>query len=467
MSVFDRIARLCGRATAAGKLAGRTLLPFDTNPVPANWEHITKVDPEDAKKLPLVYPRYLTHTDAISVGGSADVTERNTIETFRLLESVATPAFHEPSAPSHVTEETLTAATFLAIPQVLNGDDESFVGSLGTGTEFIREELAPKAIDDIFPGWLPNRFRDRLAEFMTGWMLSAAVFEAYIIQNPDSAAAREAGVDESDLLPPKKARQRAMAAERYFGSELLYLEYSGTYGGDEAVETLESMTTGLAWSRLWYGGGIDSREKATEILAAGADSIVVGDVFHRIAEEEASLAREFIDDEEMSHEPESKVPAQKTVEVEKNEKSTIDADRIYSWLDRQTAIEETAAVEYLSTIPSVSDPVERARENLVAGIAAHATLESAQAHVRRSLETEAIAGPEDLPAILDSMADRENLAQWIHGSDAAGSTAATALIDELLIALGLQEFPDGDAIPVGDRTANGSGEFPIHHLLDK
>ncbi|MFD1527458.1 geranylgeranylglyceryl/heptaprenylglyceryl phosphate synthase, partial [Halolamina salina] len=95
-----------------------------------------------------------------------------------------------------------------------------------------------------------------------------------IVQNPDSAAAREAGVDESDVLDPATAKRRAMAADRHLESEIVYLEYSGTFGGDVAIETLDRIDDALVRSRLWYGGGLANGEDVRAVREAGADTVV-------------------------------------------------------------------------------------------------------------------------------------------------------------------------------------------------
>lgn len=353
MKSLDGIARSVGRAAATTRIAARTVLPVDTNPVPGDWDHVTKVDPEDEKRLPLCYPLYLRHTDGISVGGSRDVTPQNTVDTFELLKYVPTPAFHEPSAPEHVTDEARGQAAFLAIPEVLNGDTESLVGTLGSGIEHIRDDLAPELIERKL-GWLPESVADALAEFAASWMLADAVFEAYVIMNPDSAAAREANVGPDDLLSPKRIAQRAMAAERRLGSEVVYLEYSGTYGGGEAEAILEAVDDGVDWSRIWYGGGIDSRESAERMLAAGADTVVVGDAFHDVAEEEARLTERARD--ELG--------------------AGVDRSAVREWFDASVDPGETRAARYLSTIPSVDDPAGRARRYLVAGVTTWLALEA-------------------------------------------------------------------------------------------
>ncbi|MFC4549329.1 MULTISPECIES: heptaprenylglyceryl phosphate synthase [Halorussus] len=341
----EDVAESLARLGRGAKLAARTLSPLDPNPVPAEWTHVTKVDPEEAKKLPLLYPLYLRHTSAVSVGGSADVTATNTEQTFELLEAASVPTFHEPSGPTHVTRKSREMAAFLAIPEVLNGDSESLVGQLGAGVEHIREELVPELLAAEWP-WLPRPVESRLADFLTSWLLSEAVFEAYIIQNPDSAAAREANVGPDDLLTPREAKHRAMAADRHLESELVYVEYSGTFGGEEAEAILDAVSPNLTWARLWYGGGIDSREAAERMLAAGADAVVVGDAFHRVADEEADLCARATDDLD----------------------ATATAADVRAWVDDRVEVADSAAAAYLSTIPAVSDPEALAEEYLVATV---------------------------------------------------------------------------------------------------
>ncbi len=324
---------------------------LDTNPVPADWTHITKIDPESKKKVPIAFSRYLRYTDAVSVGGSADVTDKNTVETFRLLEYVSTPAFHEPSEPQHVTEESQAKSEFLAVPQVLNGTDEAFVADFGAGVEYIRETMAPALLSNV--PLLSSDLKDRLAAILTGVMLKAAVTEAYIIQNPESAAARESGVTEANLVDPGGAKHRGLAAEHVLQAEILYLEYSGTFGGEDAAAMLEAIASGLEWTRLWYGGGIDTRDKTAAMLEAGADAVVVGDVFHRIATEETALTNQYLNDRG----PDATAPG-----------------KIGVWVEQEIDVSETAAAQYLSTIPSVTDPIATAQRCLCSGVRARSRL---------------------------------------------------------------------------------------------
>jgi phosphoglycerol geranylgeranyltransferase len=344
----DEFAVRVRRGVEAARLGVQAFLPVDTNRVPAAWTHITKIDPEDAKRLPLVYPLYLQYTSAVSVGGSADVTGANTEETFRLLEYAPVPAIHEPSGPRHVTDATREACHFLAVPEVLNGDSDSLIGTLGAGVEYIRDELAAQEVEAAFP-LLPEFIHDRLVDFATRWLLADAVFEAYIIQNPDSAAAREGGVGPEDILSPAEAGRHALAAEVHLESDLIYLEYSGRFGDEAAEAELQAINENTNWSRVWYGGGLDSADRVDRVRRAGADAVVVGDVFHEIAEVEQELRDAAM--------------------------TTLDADATHEEIAafvEEHVVADSAPTRYFETC-GVRNPEAQAKECLVYGVTvAHA-----------------------------------------------------------------------------------------------
>lgn len=423
MSATSGFARRLGRWGAILRTGVRTLSGLDTNPVPADWRHITKIDPEADKQLPLLYPLYLSHTSAISVGGSSDVTSQNTEETFTILDRIPVPTFHEPSAAKHVTNNTRTQCDFMAIPEVLNGDVESLVGELGAGAEYIREELVPPMIEEKLP-WVPDRFRTRLADFATTWLLERAIFEAYIIQNPDSAAARESGVTADDLLSPAQAAQRALAAEKHLESEVIYLEYSGTFGGEEATDILAAVSEAIGWSRLWYGGGLYARADARAVLEAGADAVVVGNVFHEIAAEETAFVEQAVD---------------------ALEGDSIDLDTARSWVDETVTIAETNAARYLSTIPDIADPHETASEYLAATVTAWLELESLADQV-----------PDDRPS---DAAIRQFVDE--HWNDALPGAVALA---EVLGDDGHQLAREVALFHLDRRFGTAAGSLPLAHL---
>jgi len=359
------LLREVASAVNLARVAGRTLLGFDTNPVSADWTHVSKVDPEGEKQLPLGFPLYLSETSAVSVGGSRDVTADNTEETMALVTATGVPVLHEPSGAGHVTEQTREDAELLAIPEVLNGDSAALVGTLGKGLDYVRGELGPGLVEGRIGVPLDGDglVGERLGNFAAAYLMREAVFEAYIIMNPDSAAAREAGVTESDLLSPQAARERALAAEYHLESEVVYLEYSGTFGGEEAVTMLSELDDGLTTPRLWYGGGLDSAQKADTVLDAGADAVVVGDILHDIADVEANLV-------EQARETFGTATGESSADpTEGDHTAGVPAhERLVEWVGETVDVGETSAMRYLSTIPEVDDAAGMATEYLAVGV---------------------------------------------------------------------------------------------------
>ncbi|MFB6130342.1 MAG: geranylgeranylglyceryl/heptaprenylglyceryl phosphate synthase, partial [Salinigranum sp.] len=68
----------------------------------------------------------------------------------------------------------------------------------------------------------------------------------------------------------------AAIAERMFGQEIVYVEYSGTFGDPEKVAAAHDA---LEESTLFYGGGIHDYDTAYE-MGRQADTIVVGNLLH-------------------------------------------------------------------------------------------------------------------------------------------------------------------------------------------
>ncbi|TYT61432.1 heptaprenylglyceryl phosphate synthase [Natrialba swarupiae] len=239
-----------------------------------DWDpitHVTKVDP--AKELPSDL-EVLEGTDLILVGGSDGVTETNTLEAIRAIDEhlPSVPVCQEPNGSSHVSRETIDAVDALAVPAVYNGDRDHFVGkhvdlfteigrkpekTVGSSVPVVGDLIASKGVDVV----------SELAAKLFG--------EGYVVQNLESAAADRAGVEST--WTPDQVAGTALATETFYRFPIFYVEYSGTYGGPADVEAASRY---LEETTLLYGGGIDSAKKATEILEAGADAIVVGDCFH-------------------------------------------------------------------------------------------------------------------------------------------------------------------------------------------
>ena len=68
----------------------------------------------------------------------------------------------------------------------------------------------------------------------------------------------------------------ARIAEHYFHFPIVYIEYSGMFGLPDIVKAAAGA---LESTILYYGGGIDSPEKAAE-MAKYADTIVIGNAVY-------------------------------------------------------------------------------------------------------------------------------------------------------------------------------------------
>jgi phosphoglycerol geranylgeranyltransferase len=97
--------------------------------------------------------------------------------------------------------------------------------------------------------------------------------EAYIVLNPESAVARLTGSETN--LSVEEILGYVKFADSFLKFPIIYIEYSGKYGDPEIVRMVRSQ---VEKARLFYGGGIDSKEKALEMSKYA--TIVVGNVVY-------------------------------------------------------------------------------------------------------------------------------------------------------------------------------------------
>ncbi|WP_231189315.1 phosphoglycerol geranylgeranyltransferase [Haladaptatus sp. DYF46] len=210
----------------------------------AQWEHVTKVDPDKALHDGDTYAGIAnTGTDAIIIGGTTNVTEARVQPILDALASTEIPIFVEPTyrpSPSH--PEALSG---YLLPIVLNADDPLWI--TGAHHEWIRS--SDLEWDYVQP-------------------------EAYIVLSPASSVATltqaDCDLDIDDVVA------YAELAEQVLGQEIVYLEYSGMLG-DPAV--VAATRDALSSAQLFYGGGIHDYDSAYE-MASVADTVIVGDVLH-------------------------------------------------------------------------------------------------------------------------------------------------------------------------------------------
>ncbi|RKD97938.1 phosphoglycerol geranylgeranyltransferase [Halopiger aswanensis] len=211
----------------------------------ADWNHILKIDPD--KDLPdgVTYGDLCaTGTDAIEVGGTMGITEENMADVIAACAEHDVPLYQEPSSPDVVIEDD--ALDGYLIPTVFNAGSPFWI--TGAHKEWVRLDT------DL--DW------DRTST------------EAYIVMNPEADVATYTEADCE--LDADEVAAYAKVAERMFGQEIVYLEYSGTLGDEEIVAAAGEATDE---STLFYGGGIHDYDSAYS-MAQYADVIVVGDLAH-------------------------------------------------------------------------------------------------------------------------------------------------------------------------------------------
>lgn len=233
--------------------------------------HVTKVDP--AKSLPAEVGA-IAGTDLVMVGGSDNVTVENTTDTVETIREAAgsIPILQEPYRSSQVSRETFDLVDGIAVPAVYNGNQQHFISKhIEFFTELSTTPSEVRGTDlPLVGGLIERRGHAAIAE-----LTEKIIGEGYVIQNPDSRAAEVAGATEP--FSTDRVAGTALATESFYRFPIMYIEYSGTYGGTEDVA---AAARHLDETVLLYGGGIRSGEQSREILDAGADAVVVGDCFH-------------------------------------------------------------------------------------------------------------------------------------------------------------------------------------------
>ncbi|MEF8771251.1 phosphoglycerol geranylgeranyltransferase [Halodesulfurarchaeum sp.] len=209
-----------------------------------HWDHVLKVDPDKELVAGDTFEDVCTSgTDAIEIGGTTGMTEEKMERVVSACKEYDIPLYQEPSNPGVVIEDP--GLDGYLIPTVFNAGD---------------------------PFWITGAHKEwaRIGEVEWGRTHT----EAYIVLNPDASVASytEANCD----LGPEEVAAYASIAERLFGQDIIYLEYSGMLGDPE---TVLAATEALSESTSFYGGGIHDYESAHE-MGAVADVVVVGDLVH-------------------------------------------------------------------------------------------------------------------------------------------------------------------------------------------
>ncbi|KAB1197091.1 MULTISPECIES: phosphoglycerol geranylgeranyltransferase [Haloferax] len=210
-----------------------------------DWDHITKIDPDkdlvDGETFEDVCQ---TGTDALEIGGTLDITEEKMERVIQATSKYDVPIYQEPSNPGVVIDDP--GLDGYLIPTVFNASDSFWI--TGAHKEWVRIE---DGLD-----W------DRTHT------------EAYIVMNPESSVAEYTDADTDQSA--EDVASFARVAEKMFGQNIIYIEYSGTYGDPEKVGAAHDA---LDDATLFYGGGIHDYDTAYE-MGQNADVVVVGNLLH-------------------------------------------------------------------------------------------------------------------------------------------------------------------------------------------
>ncbi len=207
-----------------------------------NWEHITKLDPDKHISKDNLKTIVESGTDAIMISGTQNITGKNVSLLISMLKDYEIPKILEPATPEAVMYEHID---YIFVPLVLNSTD----------------------LD-----WIVGKHKDWIMNQTIDW--KKVIPEAYIVLNPLSAVAKLTK-SKTDLTSDEVIAY-ALYAEKYLHLPIIYIEYSGTYGDPQLVKQLSES---LSEASLFYGGGIDTKEKAAE-MKRYVDVIVVGNVVY-------------------------------------------------------------------------------------------------------------------------------------------------------------------------------------------
>ncbi|WP_323704369.1 heptaprenylglyceryl phosphate synthase [Mammaliicoccus sp. Dog046] len=207
------------------------------------WRHVFKLDPAKSISDEDLMRICESGTDAIIIGGTDDVTEDNVLNLMSRIRRYPLPCALEISNK----ESVVPGFDFYFVPSVLNSDKVEYHN--GILQEAVKAYGYMMDFDEIF-------------------------LEGYIVMNEESKVATltnaRTDLDREDLI------SYARIIDKLYHLPIFYLEYSGKYGNVEEVKDIKEH---LEHAQLFYGGGIDSIDKAEE-MAEYADTIVVGNIIY-------------------------------------------------------------------------------------------------------------------------------------------------------------------------------------------
>jgi len=208
------------------------------------WVHVTKLDPDKQLAAGDIDAIAASGTDALMLSGTLNVTRENLAALQRQVKAYDLPLVMEPSGPEAVLTDGID---YVFVPSVMNTTDVQ---------------------------WIVGKHRAWVQQQKKGIPWDVIVPEAYIVLNPGSSVGKVTRALCS--LTAEEVAAYTIVADRYFHFPIVYIEYSGMYGDPAIVRAASDV---LDKSILYYGGGINSAERAGE-MSKYADTIVVGNAVY-------------------------------------------------------------------------------------------------------------------------------------------------------------------------------------------
>jgi phosphoglycerol geranylgeranyltransferase len=209
-----------------------------------DWVHVTKLDPDKQLKPGDIEAIAASGTDALMLSGTLNVTRENLSRLLAEVKAYNLPLVMEPAGPDAVLMKEIN---YVFVPSVMNTTDVQ---------------------------WLVGKHQAwaQMAKGKIPW--DVIVPEAYIVLNPNSSVGKVTKAV-CNLTADEVAAYTTIA-DHYFHFPIIYIEYSGTFGDPGIVK---AASEAVDKSVLYYGGGINSAEKAAQ-MGKYADTIVVGNAVY-------------------------------------------------------------------------------------------------------------------------------------------------------------------------------------------
>jgi phosphoglycerol geranylgeranyltransferase len=221
-----------------------------------DWVHVTKLDPDKQLRAGDIDAIAASGTDALMLSGTLNVTQENLATLQKQVRAYNLPLVMEPAGPEAVL---LQGIDYVFVPSVMNTTDVQWI--VGKHRSWVQQQRGKIPWESIIP-------------------------EAYIVLNPDSSVGKVTKAI-CDLKADEVAAYTTIA-DHYFHFPIVYIEYSGTFGDPQVVKAASDV---IDKSVLYYGGGINSAEKAAQ-MSRYADTIVVGNAVY---DQGASVLKATVD----------------------------------------------------------------------------------------------------------------------------------------------------------------------------